>query len=133
MNTIDKLMMFHMAVNQMDEVKDFYTQKLGFKVTSDFAYDQAQAAQAGLPAGSRWISMELPGGGTSINLTNVFENMKPGGMKLYLSTPDIEAAYQDLKAKGVQPTSEIIRAGWGTSFGFQDPDGNQWLVVESKY
>ena len=132
MKTIDKLMMFHMAVRDMDAVKEFYTEKLGFKITSDFAYDEAQAAQAGLPAGSRWISMELPGGGTSINLTNVFENMKPGGMKLYLSAPDIEAAYRDLKAKGVQPTSEIIRAGWGTSFSFQDPDGNQWLVVESK-
>jgi len=76
--------------------------------------------------------MELPGGGTSINLTNVFENMKPGGMKLYLSTPDIEAAYKELKAKGVKPTAEITRAGWGTSFSFNDPDGNQWLVVESK-
>ena len=132
MKTIDKLMMFHMAVSNMDEVKGFYTEKLGFKVTSDFAYDKAQAAQAGVPAGSRWISMELPGGGTSINLTNVFENMKPGGMKLYLSTPDIEAAYKELKAKGVKPTTEIIHAGWGTSFSFNDPDGNQWLVVESK-
>jgi uncharacterized glyoxalase superfamily protein PhnB len=132
MTTIDKLMMFHMAVNNMDEVKEFYTEKLGFKVTSDFAYHKEQAAKAGVPAGSRWISMELPGGGTSLNLTNVFENMKPGGMKLYLSTPDIEAAHKELKAKGVEPTSEITRAGWGTSFSFNDPDGNQWLVVESK-
>jgi len=28
-------------------------------------------------------------------------------MKLYLSTPDIDAAEQDLKVKGVKPTSEI--------------------------
>lgn len=132
MTAIDKLMMFHMAVSKMDEVKAFYTDKLSFKVTSDYAYDEAHAAQAGVPAGARWISMELPGGGTSINLTNVFENMKPGGMKLYLSTPDIEAAYKELTAKGVKPTAEITRAGWGTSFSFSDPDGNQWLVVESK-
>ena len=129
MNTIDKLMMFHMAVRDMDKVKEFYTEKLGFKVTNDFAYDKAQA---GVAAGSRWISMELPGGGTSINLTNVFENMKPGGMKLYLSTPDIEAAYKELTAKDVKPTAEITRAGWGTSFSFNDPDGNQWIVVEAK-
>jgi uncharacterized glyoxalase superfamily protein PhnB len=132
MTTIDKLMMFHMAVSKIDEVKEFYTEKLGFKVMNDVTYDQGQAAQAGVAAGSRWISMELPGGGTSINLTNVFENMKPGGMKLYLSTADIEAAYTELKAKGVKPTAEITRAGWGTSFSFTDPDGNQWLVVESK-
>ncbi len=131
MSAIDKLMMFSMAVNKMDELKSFYADKLGFKVTSDFAYDQAQAAKAGLPAGSRWISVELPGG-TTINLTNVFENMKPGSLKLYLSAPDIEAAYKELKAKGVKPTAEITRAGWGTSFSFNDPDGNLWLVVESK-
>ena len=132
MTTIDKLMMFHMAVNNMDEVKKFYTEKLGFKVTSDFAYNEAQAAQAHVPAGSRWISLELPGGGTSINLTNLFENMKPGSMKLYLSTPDIEAAYKELTAKGVKPSADITRAGWGTFFSFSDPDGNQWFVVESK-
>ncbi len=72
MTTIDKLMMFHMAVSKMEEIKEFYTEKLGFKVTNDFTYDEAQAAKAGVPAGARWISMELPGGGTSINLTNVF-------------------------------------------------------------
>ena len=52
-------------------------------------------------------------------------------MKLYLSTPDIEAALKELKSKGVKPTHEITRAGWGTSFDFRDPDGNQWLVVQS--
>lgn len=131
MSAIDKLMMFSMAVSKMDELKSFYADKLGFKVTNDFAYDQAQAAKAGVPAGSRWISVELPGG-TTINLTNVFENMKPGSLKLYLSAPDIEVAYKELKARGVKPTAEITRAGWGTSFSFNDPDGNQWLVVESK-
>ena len=41
--------------------------------------------------------MALPGGGTSINLTTEHENMKPGTLKLYLSTPEIEAAYNQLK------------------------------------
>ena len=119
-------------VRDQDAALKFYTEKLGFKVTNDFAYNADQASQAGVAAGSRWISMQLPGGGTSLNLTNVFENMKPGSMKLYLSSPDIDAAYKELTARGVKPTAEITRAGWGTSFGFSDPDGNQWLVVESK-
>ena len=132
MNTIDKLMMLSMAVKNLDEVKQFYTEKLGFTVASDFAYNQEQAAKVGLPAGSRWISMVLPGGGTSITLTNVYENMQPGSMKMYLSSPDIEAAFKELTARGVKPTAEITHAGWGTSFSFSDPDGNQWLVVETK-
>ncbi len=132
MNTIEKLMMLSMAVKNMDQVKEFYTQKLGFTVSSDFAYNQEQAAKVGLPAGSRWISMQLPGGGISITLTNVYENMQPGCMKLYLSSPDIEAAFKDLTSQGIKPTAEITHAGWGTYFGFNDPDGNQWLVVEAK-
>jgi len=132
MNAIGKLTGLHMAVNKMDELKAFYADKLGFKVTGDFAYDKAQAAKAGVAEGSRWISMELPGGGVSLNLTNVFENMKPGTLKLYLSSPDIEAAFRELKGKGVKANSEVTRAGWGTFFSFNDPDGNQWIVVESK-
>jgi catechol 2,3-dioxygenase-like lactoylglutathione lyase family enzyme len=27
----------------------------------------------------------------------------------------------------------IVPLGGGTSFGFDDPDGNHWRVVESKY
>jgi predicted enzyme related to lactoylglutathione lyase len=129
MATVDKLTMLSMAVNNMDKVKEFYTDKLGFKVNSDFMYDKDQA---GVPAGSRWVSIQPPSGGIQITLTNVFENMKPGSMKLYLSTPDIEAASQELKSKGVKLAYEIIRAGWGTSFGLTDPEGNQWVVVESK-
>ncbi len=125
MGAIDKISMMHMAVSDVDKAKAFYTEKLGFKATSD-SKDFA-------PGKDRWVSIVPPGGGTSINLTNVFENMKPGSMKLYLSTSDIQAAYKELKAKGVQPTDEITQASWGTSFGFDDPDGNHWRVVESKY
>lgn len=58
--------------------------------------------------------------------------MRPGSLNLYLSTPDIEAANRELKAKGVRLAHEITHAGWGTSFDFADPDGNQWIVVQSK-
>ena len=75
--------------------------------------------------------MQLPDG-TSITLTNVYENMQPGTLKLYLSSSDIQAAFTELTTKGVKPTADITHAGWGTFFSFNDPDGNQWLVVESK-
>jgi uncharacterized glyoxalase superfamily protein PhnB len=126
-------MMLSMAVRNLAEEKQYYTEKSGFTVIYDFTPDSAYDKQAGIPEGSRWISFALPGDGATLTLTHVFENMQPGTMQLYLSTPDIEAAYQELTEKGVKPTAEITPAGWGTSFSFNDPDGNQWLVVESKH
>ena len=74
----------------------------------------------------------LPGGGPSINLTTFHENLKPGTMKMYLSTPNIEAAYKELKLNGIKPKSKIIKQSWGTSFSFADPDGNVWLLCNHR-
>lgn len=117
---VDKITMFHMAVTDMAKAKAFYADTLGFKVTSDFGQGD-----------HHWVSLEAPGGGASLNLTTAHENMRPGTMKLYLSTPDIEATYQELKAKGAEPTSEIAHERWGTWFGLSDPNGNRWLIVQS--
>src|SRR5690242_5567314 len=92
----EKIMMFHMAVTDMAKAKAFYADTLGFQVTRDFGQGD-----------QHWVSLDAPGGGASLNLTTALENMQPGTMKLYLSTPDIEAAYQELTAKGARPTSEI--------------------------
>jgi predicted enzyme related to lactoylglutathione lyase len=119
MQTIDKVAMIHMAVSDMDKAKEFYTNKLGFEATGDYGRD-----------GSRWVPLVLPGGGASIVLTTYFENLRPGTMKLYISTPDVEAAYRDLKAKGVEITSEIAEDQYGKRFSITDPDGN-WLIVQS--
>ena len=95
---VEKILMFHMAVTDMAKAKEFYADKLGFKVTKD----SGQGDQ-------HWVSLEAPGGGPSLNLTTMHENMKPGTMKLYLSTPDIEAAYQELKAKGSVNACVMLR------------------------
>jgi predicted enzyme related to lactoylglutathione lyase len=124
MSAINQLLMFHMAVNDMDTIKKFYESKLGFKTTADNEYD-----------GKRWVSMELPGGGVSINLTTEHENMKPGSLKLYVNTTDAKSAYEELKKKGVpvsdQVGDDLYGPGSGVKwFDFQDPDKNHWLVVQ---
>lgn len=52
-------------------------------------------------------------------------------MKMYLSTPDVEAAYKELKAKGAKPNNEIKADSWGKWFSVNDPDGNFWFIVQS--
>jgi len=118
--TVGKILMLHMAVSDMAKAKAFYSDQLGFRVTRDYGQGD-----------QHWVSLDAPEGGASLNLTTMHENMKPGTMKLYLSTPDIEATYKELKTKGVEPTSEITKDGWGTWFGVSDPDGNRWLIVQS--
>ena len=117
----DKITMTIMAVSNMDRAKEFYSGKLGFKVVTDYA-----------SAGQRWVTVVPPGGGTSITLSTYFENLKPGTMKLYLSTPDIQAGYKELSAKGVKVNEikdDLFGSGSGVKwFSLEDPDGNQWLI-----
>jgi catechol 2,3-dioxygenase-like lactoylglutathione lyase family enzyme len=124
METFDKLVMFSVAVSDMGRAKDFYADKLGFRITTDYRQD----------ADNWWVSLDLPGG-TSVTLTTVHENMKPGTMKLYLSTPDIHGTYKQLAVKGVRTTSSINDDlyGRGTGvkwFSLNDPDGNHWIIMQ---
>ena len=125
MNPLDKLVMFSMAVADMVKAKDFYANKLGFKITTEYRQDD----------NNWWVSLEFPGGGTSLTLTTAHENMKPGTLKLYLSTPDIHMAYQELTAKTVGLASEISDDLYGPGskikwFSFDDPDGNHWIILQ---
>ena len=127
MKTFDKLVMFSLAVTDMVSAKDFYADKLGFKITSDYRQNDNHW----------WVSLDLPGGGMTITLTTAHENMKPGTMKLYLSTPDIQATHKQLTEKGVTLSNGIKDDLYGPGSGvkwlsFNDPDGNQWIAMQPK-
>ena len=62
---VEKILMFTMAVTDMAKAKEFYAEKLGFKVTRDYGQGD-----------QHWVSLEAPGGGASLNLTTMHENMK---------------------------------------------------------
>jgi catechol 2,3-dioxygenase-like lactoylglutathione lyase family enzyme len=122
----DRITMTLMAVSNMDKAKEFYTDKMGFKATTDYSQGDA-----------RWVTVVPPGGGPSITLTTYFGNLKPGTMQLYLSTQDIQAGFKDLGDKGVKVNEikdDLYGPGSGVKwFSLSDPDGNQWLVwQESK-
>ena len=120
----EKILMLQMAVTEMAKAKTFYSEQLGFQVTKDFGQGD-----------HHWVSLELPGGGASLTLSTMHGNMKPGTMRLYLSTSDIEATYNTFKAKGVEVNeikNDLYGPGSGVKwFAFNDPDGNIWTVAES--
>ena len=120
----EKILMVMMAVTDMAKAKAFYAEQLGFQVTNDVGQGD-----------QHWVTLALPGGGATLTLSTMHGNMKPGTMRLYLSTSNIEAAYHDLKAKGVKVNEmkdDLYGPGSGVKwFDLHDPDGNLWQVAQS--
>ena len=126
--TVDKLLMLNIAVRDMDKSKEFYTVALGLKATQDYSQ-----------GGQRWVSLSLPGGGASLTLLQSAdtENLRPGTQKLYFTTPDAEALWKAVKAKGITPTHDFTTETWEGSpwaawFSLADPDGNQVMIAQMK-
>ncbi len=120
----EKILMVMMAVTDMAKAKEFYAEQLGFQIITDYGEGD-----------QHWVTLSLPGGGASLTLSTLHGNMRPGTMRLYLSTSNIEAAYNELKAKGVKVNDvkdDLYGPGSGVKwFDLRDPDGNVWQMVQS--
>jgi catechol 2,3-dioxygenase-like lactoylglutathione lyase family enzyme len=123
MQVVNKLTMVSAVVSDMKKAKEFYAEKLGLEVATDYRQNDD----------NWWVTLTLPGGGASITLarssTTSNEPPKPGTLGFYLSTSDIAAAHKELNEKGVK-LSEIQDNLYGPGSGvkffqLQDPDGNQ--------
>jgi catechol 2,3-dioxygenase-like lactoylglutathione lyase family enzyme len=123
MQLVNKLSMVSVIVSDMKKAKEFYAEKLGLEVATDYRQNDD----------NWWVMLTLPGDGVSITLsrssTTSNEPPKPGALGFYLSTSDIAAAYEALKEKGVEISEvqdDLYGPGSGVKFfQLQDPDGNQ--------
>jgi catechol 2,3-dioxygenase-like lactoylglutathione lyase family enzyme len=125
---VNKLTMVSVVVSDMKRAKEFYAEKLGLEVATDYRQNDD----------NWWVSLTFPGGGASITLarssTTDNEPPKPGTMSFYFSTSDIAAAHKELNKKGVK-TSEIQDDLYGPGSGvkffqLKDPDGNQLTFAQ---
>jgi catechol 2,3-dioxygenase-like lactoylglutathione lyase family enzyme len=130
-------------VSDVDRAKEFYG-RLGWRLDADFRFDN----------GFRVVQFTPPGSGCSIQFgTNITSAVAGSAQGLYLIVSDIEAARDDLVARGVA-VSEVFHAGTpGAQFQpddssgrvsgpesdhgsyrsfatFSDPDRNGWLLQE---
>ena len=110
MQTVNKLTMVSVLVSDMKKAKEFYAEKLGLEVATDYRQNDD----------NWWVTLTLPGGGASITLarssTTDNEPPKPGTVGFYLSTSDIAAAHKELNDKGVE-TGEIRDDLYGPGSG----------------
>jgi predicted enzyme related to lactoylglutathione lyase len=120
---VDRIILTHLLVRDMDKAKAFYTDVLGFEATQDTKWGN----------GHRGVFVVPPGGGTYIALDFMSEQIKfDTGRNFFISTPDVEAAYKAIKAKGVKPNSEIMPyPRGGRFFSVNNPDGNVWNILQT--
>src|SRR5688572_31173359 len=101
MQVLNKLMMINLVVSDMKKAKEFYAEKLGLSVATDYRRND----------NNWWVTLTLPGGGASITLarssTTHNEPPKPDTISFYFSTSDLAAAHKDLNEKDVK-TSEVM-------------------------
>ena len=144
MNRVDtKLEAVVIPVADVDRSKRFY-ESLGWRLDADFAFDN----------GFRVVQLTPPGSPCSVQFGTMITSAPPGSaMGLYLVVSDIQAARDELAARGAK-VSEVFHAeAPGAQFQpegasgrvsgpapdhatyrsfatFSDPDGNGWLLQE---
>lgn len=96
------------TTDDVPRARRFFAEKLGLS-TED---DQGDVfSQFTTREGTLWAVMQRP------------PHAGPGGVELYLSVEDVDAAYQTWKARGVEMVTEPWDAPFGRTFAFKDADG----------
>jgi catechol 2,3-dioxygenase-like lactoylglutathione lyase family enzyme len=121
---IAKVSTVFVPVSDQNEALKFYTEKLGFEIRTDAAYEENQ----------RWLEVAPPGAETTIALVPPREgHQDPEGIdtNVGFGTDDVAAAHADLAEKGVD-TDDIISPGdpVPSMFFFRDQDGNKFVIAE---
>ncbi|WP_037864725.1 VOC family protein [Streptomyces sp. NRRL S-340] len=137
-----KLEVVVLPVSDVDRAKQFYTERMGFRLDADFPIQD----------GYRVVQVTPPGSGCSVIFGDGLTQAQPGTLHgLHLVVTDIEAARKELAGRGVEvsePFQDVTgifhhpgdadrvpglhpeRASYGSFASFEDPDGNQWFLQE---
>ena len=123
-------------VRDQDEALAFYVDKLGFRVHTD--------ARNG---DYRWLTVQHPEQPSfqlglfapeqpqldAATVQNVREILAKGGMPpLVLEVDDCRAAYERMRARGVEFTQEPIARYGNVDASFRDPSGNGWKMLQAR-
>ncbi|HEX3029287.1 MAG TPA: VOC family protein [Clostridia bacterium] len=125
---INKIGKITIYVNNQEEAKKFWVEKLGFVVK----FEQAMGPSA------KWLEV-APNSGEFTTFVlydkNLMLKQNPKTNvehpSIILSTTDIEKAYGIMKDNKVE-VGELQAMPYGKMFTFKDQDGNEYLVREDK-
>jgi uncharacterized glyoxalase superfamily protein PhnB len=125
-------------VHDQDEALAFYTQKVGMEVRSDVTLPEMGNFRwlAVGPAGQPDVSivlMAIPG--PPVMDAETAEEVRSLVAKgfagtVFLTTDDCQAAYEELKGRGVEFSEEPEERPYGIDSGFRDPSGNSVRLTQ---
>ena len=125
---INKIAKVTIYVNDQDEALKFWTEKLNFVTKIDATEGSLRWIEIA-PKESEWVTIVLYD-------RKLMEKECPAVdteyKKVILSTEDLEAAYNEMKAKGIEVT-DIVQMEYAKLFTFKDQDGNEYLLREDKF
>ncbi len=135
-----KLASAQLWVHDQDEALAFYTSKLGMEVRSDVTLPEMGSFRwltVG-PAGQPEVAivlMAIPGppmmdAQTADEVRNLMAKGFAG--TILLTTDDVQADYETLKARGVEFTEAPEERPYGIDSGFRDPSGNSFRLTQVK-
>jgi predicted enzyme related to lactoylglutathione lyase len=125
----------HLWVRDQDEALEFWTKKIGWEVRQDITMEEL--------GGFRWLSVGAPGQDISVALLTipgppvmdeeskkqVEELMSKGNAgTVFLTSDDVQASYEELKANGVEFTEAPTEQPYGLDSEFRDPSGNKFRL-----
>ena len=133
-----KLSNAQLWVHDQDEALEFYTKKLGWEVRADVTLAELgnfRWLTVG-PAGQEdfaVVLMAIPGppvmdADTADQVRSLMEKGFAG--TVFLTTDDVRASYEELKARGVEFNEAPEERPYGIDSGFRDPSGNSLRLTQ---
>jgi len=125
-------------VHDQDVALEFYTKKLGFEVRQDVTVPEM--------GNFRWLTVAPPGeenvaivlmaipgppmidGGTRKEIENLVAKGFAG--TVFITVDDVQTAFKELSARGVQFTEEPEQRPYGIDCAFRDPSGNSFRLTQ---
>ena len=107
-------------VSDQSRALKFYTESLGFEVSTDQPMDDKQ----------RWIELRIAHSQTRVVLFTPegHEDRIGTFFNGSISCDDVEATYRQLRQRGVTFSQAPQKQPWGTFAKFKDPDGNEFVL-----
>jgi catechol 2,3-dioxygenase-like lactoylglutathione lyase family enzyme len=115
-----KIELIPMGVRDVDRSVEFYGGTLGWSVDFD------QTVHEGL----RFVQVTPPGSACSVCFGIGLDMMPTGSSQMIqVVVEDADVAHAYLRERGVA-CSEVDEQPWGRFVGFEDPDGNRWVLQQ---